>query len=41
MRGCKENGVTYSFKSQNNVLEFTAMFKAGYPNFNIRKNACG
>ena len=26
------------FKSRDNVLEFIAMFEAGYPNFNIRKN---
>ena len=38
MRDCEDNGVTDSFKAQNDGLEFLTMFKAGYPNFNINKN---
>ena len=40
MRDCEDNEVTHSFKAQDNVLEFIAMFEAVYPNFNICKNVC-
>ena len=35
---CKDNGVNNIFESQNDVIVFIAVFKAGYPNNNIRNN---
>ena len=38
MGDCEENRVTHVFEAQEGVLEFIAMFEAGYPNINILKN---
>ena len=34
----EDNGVTYMFEIRDDVLEFIAMFEAGYPNIDICKN---
>ena len=38
MVNCEDNRVTHIFEARDDVLEFIAMFKDGYPNINIHKN---
>ena len=38
MGNYKDNRVTHIFEKRDEVIEFIAMFKTGYPNINIRNN---